>query len=81
MAFTSWAAELTRWKNALANRNTDAFFIMSTENQSEMRTVYTRLDNIEKFTEWLEHKAAMEAMAQEEGGYGEGSIFLSVGGE
>lgn len=81
MAFTSWAAELTRWKNALAERNTDAFFIMSTENQSEMRTVYTRLDNIEKFTEWLEYKAAMEAITQEEGGYGEGSIFLSVGGE
>ena len=77
MAFTSWAAELTRWKDAIANRSTDAFWVMSTENSREMRTTYTKLQNIQDFTEWLEMKAAMEA---EDATFGSGSILLSVGG-
>jgi len=78
--FTTWADELLRWKNALADRNTDAFFLMSTENRNEMRVVYTRLDNIEKFTGWLEKKAAMESVSIADGGEGGGSILTSIGG-
>lgn len=78
--FVSWATELARWKNALANRNVDAFFLMSTENRNEMRTTYTRLDNITKFTEWLELKASLEALSSDEGGEGPGSILTSIGG-
>lgn len=81
MAFTTWAAELERWKNALADRNIDAFWIMSTENSREMRTVYTRLENIQKFTEWLEQKASNEALTEADGkGGSTTSILLSVGG-
>lgn len=77
MAFTSWAAELARWKDAIANRSTDAFWVMSTENSREMSTTYTKLNNITDFTEWLEMKAAAEAEGTD---YGSSSIFLSVGG-
>ena len=44
--FITWADELLRWKNALADRNTYAFFLMSTENLNEMIFVYTILNNI-----------------------------------
>lgn len=78
--FTTWADELERWKAALASREIKQFFLLSTENRNEMRTVYTRLDNVTKFTEWLEQKAALEAVASADGGEGSGSIFMSVGG-
>ena len=75
MAFTTWAAELARFKDALAARDTDSFFIMATENSREMRTMYTKLGNITAFLEWLEDKAAMEAA-----GLSSGGIPMSVGG-
>ena len=75
MAFTTWAGELARFKNALAVRDTDSFFIMSTENSREMRTMYTKLGNITDFLQWLEYKASMEAA-----GLSGGGIPMSVGG-
>jgi len=81
MPFTTWAAELARWKDALADRDIDAFFVMSTENSREMQTVYTRLDNVAKFTEWLTQKASNEALTDDEGkGSDSVSILLSQGG-
>jgi hypothetical protein len=79
--FTTWAAELLRWKNALANRDADSFWIMSTENSREMKTVYTRLGNIAIFTTWLEDKAEMEALSDEDGRGGDSvSILQAVSG-
>lgn len=81
MAFTSWADELARFKNALADRNIDSFWVMSTENSREMKTVYTRLNNIQDFISWLEMKASNEALTDAEGRGGDSvSILLSVGG-
>lgn len=76
--FVSWQTEYTRWLNALANRNTDAFFVSTTENSREMRVMYTKLENITKFTEWLKEKASAEAVSAEDGG---GGILMSIGGE
>lgn len=75
--FTSWADELTRWKDALVSRKVDAFFLAATENRNEMRSVYRKLSDIQAFTEWLEQKAAQEAIDVSNGG---GGILLSVGG-
>jgi len=77
MAFTSWADELARFKDAIADRNTDAYFISSTENSREMRTMYTKLGNITTYLAWLEMKASNETNTIN------GStapIFLAVGG-
>jgi len=79
--FTTWAVELLRWKNALANRDIDSFWVMSTENSREMHTTYTRLDNISKFTEWLENKKDMESLRSDEGKGGDSvSILQFVAG-
>ena len=77
MAFTSWSAELVRWKDALAKKDIDSFFLMSTENRHEMRVQYTKIENVIQFTEWLEGKAAMEQVSVADGG---GGILFSVGG-
>jgi hypothetical protein len=75
MAFTTWAAELLRFKNALAERNVEYFFLQATENSREMRTQYTKLGNITEFLEWLEFKAAEEV-----GGLSAGEIPTAIGG-
>lgn len=75
MPFTTWAAELARWKDALADRNVEAFFVSSTENSREMKVNYTRLENLQKFTEWLENKAANESLTDDEG-YGGSSVSI-----
>jgi len=73
--FVSWATELARAKNALANRNWDAYFIQSVENRLEMRTSYTRIGNITGFIEWLEMRAMEEAQ-----GFDSGEIPTAIGG-
>ena len=73
--FVSWATELTRAKNALANRTWDAYFVASVENSREMRTTYTKLGNVHAFIEWLERRAAEEALGAETG-----TIFTAIGG-
>lgn len=75
MAFTSWAAEYQRAKDALASRSWDSYFMSSVENHEEMRTTYTLLGNITDFIDWLAKKASEEAMGAEEG-----SIPMCVGG-
>jgi hypothetical protein len=75
MAFTTWAAELTRFKDALANRSVDAFWISSSENMREMRTTYTKLGNITDFISWLESKASEESL-----GLSAGEIPCATGG-
>jgi len=74
--FTSWADELARFKNALADKNVDAFFLQGTENRNEMRVMYTKLENVAKFIEWLEMKAANEALSADDGA----GVLFSVGG-
>lgn len=73
--FVSWTAELARWKNAVANRNIDAYFIDSVNNSREMRTMYSKLGSITRYTEWLEGKAAKESA-----GLSSGQIPFSIGG-
>jgi len=73
--FVSWAYELARFKDALANRNVEQFFLASVENSREMKTTYTRLGNIQEFLNWLESKAADEAS-----GFEPGAMPTSVGG-
>jgi hypothetical protein len=75
MAFISWATELARAKEALANRTWDQYFISRIENHREMGTAYTKLENVVKFIEWLEQKAAEESMS-----INAGEIPFSVGG-
>ena len=76
MAFVSWATEVARAKEALADRNWDSYFIMSIENSREMRTTYTQLGNVMKFIEWLEMKASEEA-----NGFSSGEMPTAIGGD
>jgi hypothetical protein len=78
MAF-SWAGELARAKEALANRAWDNYFKSSVENSREMRTSYTLLGNIQSFIEWLESKASEEEAIANGTSQG-GSFFMAVGG-
>lgn len=71
----TYREELNRFKKAVSERKISDFFLMSTENSREMKAVYTRLDNITQFIEWLEMKAD-----EEESEEGVGGLFISVGG-
>lgn len=75
MAFTTWADELARAKDAVANRKWDQYFMSSVENSREMRTTYTQLGNVMQFIQWLEVKAS-----EESSGSPPGSLFFSIGG-
>lgn len=77
MAFTSWSDLLSEFKDALANRDVDSFFLASTENRHEMRVQYTKLGNVTAFLEWLEGKASEESVTDEDG---KGGILFSIGG-
>ncbi len=82
--FVSWATELARFKNAVANKDVDAFWVASSESSNrQMRVTYTKLGNVTKFLEWLQMMADSEALTEAEGGSGAGSsgILFSVGGE
>jgi len=70
-----WVEILARWKLALLTKNIESFFINSYENRNEMRTTYSRLNDIAKFTEWLEMKADQETSSIDPG-----QIPLSIGG-
>lgn len=81
MAFTSWAAEYQKAKDALANKNWSDYFLSSVENSQQMRTTYTKLNNITSFIEWLRLMAEQEAMQTAEGISGTaGAISFIVGG-
>ena len=73
--FTSWADEYARAKNALATRTWNDYFLSSVVNHEEMRTTFTKLENVTMFVDWLCSKAAEEA-----GGYVEGGMITIVGG-
>lgn len=73
--FTSWQDEYTRAKNALATRTWSDYFLASVVNHEEMRTTFTKLENVMLFVEWLSAKAAEEA-----GGYVEGGVITITGG-
>jgi hypothetical protein len=75
MAFTTWTAEYVRAKDALANKTWNEYFLSSVENHAQMRTTYTRLDNIIQFLEWLKMMAQMEEADNEDG-----AIPFCIGG-
>lgn len=75
MAFESWQKMYLDWLDCLAGRKSQDWFLMSYENSREMRTTYTKLDNISEFTEWLKVKADEEKLGAESG-----TIFMAVGG-
>ena len=70
-----WQEMLAKWKEALLARDTESFFINSTENSREMKTKWSALQDITKFTEWLEYKASEERQ-----GVPSGSFFMTIGG-
>lgn len=74
--FVSWATEVTRAKNALANHSWDEYFYSTVENSREMRTSYTQLGNIVKFIQWLEMKASEESV-----GLCTGEMPTAIGGD
>lgn len=81
MAFISWAVEYARAKDALANKNWSDYFLSSIENNAQMRTTYTRLDNITSFIEWLHLMAQNEATEIDTGISGSaGGMQFIVGG-
>lgn len=75
MAWVSWNSLYLKWLDALADRDPDSFFNSSVENSREMRTTYTVLGNVEKFTEWLKSKSDEEAQ-----GLTGGEMFSCIGG-
>lgn len=75
MAWTSWASLLAKWKEAMADRNIESFFLSGYENTHQLRTTYTQLSNVQAFTEWLEAKAA-----EESAGFSSGHIPSAIGG-
>jgi len=70
-----YRTELERFKIAVAARDIDSFWIMSSENSRNMRIVYTRLNNIQDYIQWLEYMADME-----DNNNSAGSVLISVGG-
>ena len=73
--FVSWSTELLKARNAIANREWDAYFLSSVQNSREMQTTYTKLGNVTAFIDWLEQKATQEVSS-----FSDGEIPMSVGG-
>lgn len=67
-----WTRQLERFKKAVEERNIESFFIMSAENSRNMKTVYSRMNDIGQFLEWLEMKADEEVSG--------GGVLRSIGG-
>jgi len=67
---------LTKWKQALLDRKTDEYFIHSNETRQKMYIQYKALGSIEKFTNWLEKKAAEESAGMKPGS----TTFAIMGG-
>jgi hypothetical protein len=81
MAFVSWATEYARAKDALANKNWNDYFLSSIENHQQMRTTYTKLNNIVSFIEWLKLMADNEQAETDSGVSGSaGGIQFIIGG-
>ena len=79
--FVSWAVEYQRAKDALANKNWRDYFLSSVENQPQMRTTYTKLNNITSFIEWLRLMAEQEAAESDSGVSGSaGGMQFIIGG-
>jgi len=70
-----WQEMLIKWKEALLARDVESFLIHSVENSREMKTKWTSLNDIAKYTEWLEMKAAEEKL-----NIPSGSFFMSIAG-
>ena len=57
----TYAAMLAKWKQALIDRSVEAFFTSANENGMKMRIEYTKLGNVQQFTEWLQYMADLES--------------------
>lgn len=60
MAFVSYQVLYQEALDALSNRRWESYFIYRIQNNRDMETTYTRLDNITNFIDWLKDKAAEE---------------------
>ena len=56
-------------------RNPDSFWYLSVENSREMKTVYTRMDNMTAFIEWLDYMIGMQ-----DNGLSSGGVLCSIAG-
>jgi hypothetical protein len=79
MAFISWVDEYTKAKNALADRTWSAYFQSSIENRDQMRTTYTKLNNVTAFIDWLKQMADEEILAASDD-IDPGAIPFCIGG-
>lgn len=72
---TSWTEMYEKVKAHMFERDAESFWYLSTENGREMKTVYTRFENIQALVEWLGYMAS-----QEQAGLGAGGIQTSIAG-
>jgi len=70
-----WRAQYEKFKQAIADRSVETFFLASSENSRQMRATYTLLGNMTDFLEWLEYQAMLE-----EANMSSGSVFTTIGG-
>ena len=70
-----WAEMVEKFKTHMKTRDIESFFLLSVQSRVEMEVVYTRNHNIQKFLEWLEYRAALEAA-----GDAPGTLQVVIGG-
>lgn len=59
----------------MGERNPESFWYLSTENARQMKTVYSRFENIQDLLEWLDYMIGMQDNDMDSGG-----LLLSIGG-
>jgi hypothetical protein len=71
-----WLALRSKIIQHMFDRNAEAFFYLSTENARQMKTVYSRYNNLQDMIDDLDYRIGMA-----ENGFRSGAIFTSVGGQ
>jgi len=75
MGFTTWAAELTRFKDALANQPSDMMLKAGFTKGDGQTVTFKRYEDIHIHLKYLEQKAAIES----NGGGGVRRMLLPIG--
>ena len=60
-AFTTWAAELQRFKDAVASRDSESLLQSGYTNSQGQSVTFSGLDAIQRHIEFLEGKASQES--------------------
>ena len=76
MAFTTWAAELARFENALASMGNKQFLKQGYTTSQGQQVVYRKMSELTAYHDWLRKKANEEAR----GGRRQGPIYSGYGG-